>query len=275
MKTSLYNTTNFRFTYVKHFKVAKNVVFPAPAPGCNCRGSCTDARTCSCARLNGHNFPYVQRDSGRLVKAKDIVYECGPNCGCGPDCVNRISQRKLKYSLEVVYREPGKGWAVRSWDYIPPGAPVCEYIGILHRSEDVESSLENNCIFDIDCLQTMRGIGGRERRSRDESCLIIGHASQLDAKVDAPEFCIDAGSTGNVARFINHSCEPNLFVQCICSHRDMKLARVVLFAAENISPHQELSYDYGYALDSVLGPGGKIKQSPCYCGAPTCLKRLF
>ncbi|KAI4325106.1 hypothetical protein MLD38_030530 [Melastoma candidum] len=263
------------FTYVKNLKVAKNVVLPASSPGCNCKGSCTDARTCSCARLNGHNFPYVQRDGGRLVEAKDVVYECGPNCCCGPDCVNRISQRKLKYRLEV-YREPRKGWAVRSWDYIPPGAPVCEYIGTLRRSEDVESSLENNYIFDIDCLQTMRGIGGRERRSRDESCLPICHANQLDAKLDAPEFCIDAGSTGNVARFINHSCEPNLFVQCVLSsHRDMKLARVVLFAAENISPLQELSYDYGYVLDRASGTDGKIKQLPCYCGAPTCRKWLL
>ena len=52
-------------------------------------------------------------------------------------------------------------------------------------------------------------------------------------------FCIDAGVTGNLARFINHSCEPNLFVQCILSsHHDFKLARVMLFAADNIPPLQ-------------------------------------
>lgn len=55
----------------------------------------------------------------------------------------------------------------------------------------------------------------------------------------APEFCIDAGSIGNVARFINHSCEPNLFVQCVfSSHHDARFARVILFAAENIPPLQ-------------------------------------
>lgn len=55
----------------------------------------------------------------------------------------------------------------------------------------------------------------------------------------SPEFCIDAGSRGNVARFINHSCEPNLFVQCILSaHHDLRLARIVLIAADNISPMQ-------------------------------------
>ena len=38
---------------------------------------------------------------------------------------------------------------------------------------------------------------------------------------------------------------------------------------------QELTYDYGYALDSVLGADGKVKQMPCYCGAADCRKRLF
>lgn len=56
-----------------------------------------------------------------------------------------------------------------------------------------------------------------------------------------PEFCIDAGSRGNVARFMNHSCDPNLFVQCILSaHHDLRLARIVFIAADNIPPMQVL-----------------------------------
>ena len=39
---------------------------------------------------------------GRLIEAKDVVFECGPKCGCGPGCVNRTSQRGLRYRLEVV-----------------------------------------------------------------------------------------------------------------------------------------------------------------------------
>ena len=58
-----------------------------------------------------------------------------------------------------------------------------------------------------------------------------------------PKYCIDAGSVGNVARFINHSCEPNLFVQCVLSsHHDAELARVMLFAADNIPPLQVIHY---------------------------------
>lgn len=42
----------------------------------------------------------------RLIEAKDVVFECGPKCGCGPACVNRTSQRGLKYRLEVYIALP-------------------------------------------------------------------------------------------------------------------------------------------------------------------------
>ncbi|XP_031255904.1 histone-lysine N-methyltransferase, H3 lysine-9 specific SUVH4 isoform X2 [Pistacia vera] len=151
------------FTYCKTLQVAKNVKLPASVIGCNCKGSCENSRICSCAKLNGSDFPYVRRDGGRLIEAKDVVFECGPNCGCGLDCINRTSQKGLMYRLEV-FRTPKKGWAVRSWDFIPAGAPICEYTGVLMRTEDVDNDSEsdNNYIFDIDCLQTIRGLGGRE-----------------------------------------------------------------------------------------------------------------
>ncbi|KAI4348385.1 hypothetical protein L6164_009114 [Bauhinia variegata] len=268
------------FTYCKTIQVSKNVKLPAEGTGCNCKGVCVDPRSCACALRNGSDFPYVSRDGGRLIEAKDVVFECGPNCGCGPGCVNRTSQRGLRYRLEV-FRTAKKGWGVRSWDFIPSGAPVCEYTGILTRADDLDRldyANDNNYIFEIDCLQTMKGVGGRERRSQDASLADIDLLDKSDDQnsESAPEFCIDAGSTGNVSRFINHSCEPNLFVQCVLSsHHDLKLARVMLFAADNIPPLQELTYDYGYALDSVCGPDGKIKQMHCFCGAAGCKKRLF
>lgn len=264
------------FTYHKSIQVSKGVKLPKNTAGCNCIGTCGDPKTCSCAKLNGGDFPYVHRDGGRLIEAKDVVFECGPGCGCGPGCVNRTSQRGFKYRFEV-FRTPKKGWAVRSWDFIPSGAPICEYTGILRRQEDVDSVSGNDYIFDIDCLQTMNGLGGRERRSRDACLAVVNSLDKHgDRSESVPEFCIDAGSSGNIARFINHSCGPNLFVQCVLSsHHDVKLARVMLFAADNIPPLQELTYDYGYALDSVFGPDGKVKQMPCYCGATDCKKRLY
>nr|GFB56017.1 histone-lysine N-methyltransferase, H3 lysine-9 specific SUVH4 [Tanacetum cinerariifolium] len=73
-----------------------------------------------------------------LIEPKGVVYECGPKCACGPSCVNRTTQRGLKHRLEV-YKTPMKGWAVRSWDFIPSGAFVCEYIGVLKKAEDVNN----------------------------------------------------------------------------------------------------------------------------------------
>lgn len=37
----------------------------------------------------------------RLIEPRDVVFECGPNCGCGPECVNRTSQKRLRFHLEV------------------------------------------------------------------------------------------------------------------------------------------------------------------------------
>lgn len=265
------------FKYIKSVQVARNVIIPPSASGCDCKGKCTNPRSCSCARLNGSDFPYVDKDGGRLIEAKDVVFECGPGCSCGPSCINRVSQRGLKYQLEV-YRTANKGWAVRSWDVIPSGAPVCEYFGILRRNDELDNVSGNEFIFDIDCWHTMNEIGGRERRKGDGSAPAIDPLKKVDVKMDESEseFCIDAGSCGNVTRFINHSCQPNLFVQCILStHHDIRLARIVLFAADDILPMQELTYDYGYALDSVVGPDGKLKQSPCYCGTDECRGRLY
>ncbi|CAK7336046.1 unnamed protein product [Dovyalis caffra] len=261
----------------KSVQVARNVILPPSASGCDCKGKCTNPRSCSCARLNGFDFPYVRIDGGRLIEPKDVVFECGPGCSCGPSCINRVSQHGLKYRLEV-YRTASKGWAVRSWDLIPSGAPVCEYFGILRRNDELDNVSENEFIFDIDCWHTMNGIGGRERRQGDGSVSACDPVKKADVKMDESEseFCLDAGSCGNVTRFINHSCMPNLFVQCVLStHHDIRLARIVLFAADDILPMQELTYDYGYVLDSVVGPDGKVKQSPCYCGTDECRGRFI
>ncbi|KAI3929811.1 hypothetical protein MKX01_025979 [Papaver californicum] len=226
-------------TYITTAQVSASGKIPKNASGCKCKGACIDPRICACAKLNGSEFPYVCKDGGRLIEAKDVVYECGPHCGCGPGCVNKTSQHGLKY---------------RPMRYM------------IRRISS---------FFDIDCLQTMRGLDGRERRRGDVS---ISPSAFLDKADDEVDYCIDAGTPGNVTRYINHSCAPNLFVQCVLSdHHDVKLARILLFAADSIPPFQViyLSYDYGYAVDSVVDKDGKIKRMACYCGAPDCKKRMF
>jgi hypothetical protein len=53
------------FKYIKSVQVAENVIIPPDAPGCNCKGKCTNAAKCYCAQLNGDDFPYVNQDGGR------------------------------------------------------------------------------------------------------------------------------------------------------------------------------------------------------------------
>ncbi|GJR56173.1 hypothetical protein Tco_1406694, partial [Tanacetum coccineum] len=40
-------------------------------------------------------------------------------------------------------------------------------------------------------------------------------ADEKESVPSEPEFCIEAGSVGNVAQFITHNCEANLVVQCV------------------------------------------------------------
>ncbi|GJU74420.1 histone-lysine N-methyltransferase, H3 lysine-9 specific SUVH4 isoform X1 [Tanacetum coccineum] len=250
------------FTYTKSIQVPSGMKLPPNAAGCKCNGSCTNSKTCACAKLNGGDFPYVQDSGGRLIEAKDVVFECGPNCGCGPGCINRV------------FRTSDRGWAVKTKDFIPSGAPICEYIGQLRRQREMDKVDNNEYIFEIDCEQTIKEIGGRERRSGAGSAKPENLAA--DEKESEPEFCIEAGSVGNVARFINHSCDPNLFVQCVVSsHHDLRLARIILVASDNIPPNQELTYDYGYALDSVVDENGNVQKLTCHCGTSLCRGRLY
>jgi SET domain-containing protein len=60
------------------------------------------------------------------------------------------------------------------------------------------------------------------------------HAENDSEAPPAPEYCIDAGFVGSFARFINHSYNPNLFVQCVLTnHHDVKLAKVMLFCCRH------------------------------------------
>ena len=89
-------------------------------------------------------------------------------------------------------------------------------------------------------------------------------------------YTIDAKCMGNVARFINHSCSPNLFAQNVLyDSDDLRFPHVMLFAMENIPPMRELTYDYNYTVGQVLDASGNIKSKACYCGASDCKGRLY
>ena len=84
-------------------------------------------------------------------------------------------------------------------------------------------------------------------------------------------FTVDARSFGSVARFLNHSCEPNLdIVTVFVESHDVRMPRVAFFTAEDVPKMTELCYDYGYFEGNVDG-----KHRKCLCGAVGCRKRMY
>ena len=82
---------------------------------------------------------------------------------------------------------------------------------------------------------------------------------------------MDAKQTGNIGRFLNHSCEPNVFVQNVfVDTHDVRFPWIAFFSNMNIRAGTELTWDYCYEVDSVPG---KIKY--CYCMSKNCRGRLL
>ncbi|MGB5217519.1 MAG: SET domain-containing protein-lysine N-methyltransferase [Smithella sp.] len=73
---------------------------------------------------------------------------------------------------------------------------------------------------------------------------------------------IDAKYHGNSARWINHSCKPNL-------EADQDGNRIFLKALRDITIGEELSYDYGLVIDARKTSKLK-KEYACLCGAKNC-----
>ena len=73
---------------------------------------------------------------------------------------------------------------------------------------------------------------------------------------------IDAGTDGNAARFINHTCDPN------CESVTQK-RRVFIEAIRTIERGEELAYDYQIERDAE-DPPNIDKIFACRCGAPAC-----
>ncbi|XP_048319986.2 histone-lysine N-methyltransferase, H3 lysine-9 specific SUVH6 [Ziziphus jujuba] len=241
---------------------------PVPPRGCDCVAKCTDSERCSCAVRNGGEIPYNY--NGAIVEAKSLVYECGPSCKCPPSCHNRVSQHGIKFQLEI-FKTETRGWGVRSLNSISSGSFICEYIGELLEEKDADAKTSNDeYLFDIG--------------NNYNDCSLWGELSSFgpDAQpspcelVEDGSFTIDAAQFGNVGRFINHSCTPNLYAQNVLyDHDDKRIPHIMLFAAENIPPLQELTYHYNYMIDQVRDSNGNIKKKSCYCGSLECTGRMY
>ncbi|GJR10201.1 histone-lysine N-methyltransferase ATXR7 isoform X1 [Tanacetum coccineum] len=73
-------------------------------------------------------------------------------------------------------------------------------------------------------------------------------------------YVVDATKRGGVARFINHSCEPNCYPKVISVDGQKK---IFIYAKRHIVSGEEITYDYKFPLEE--------KKIPCNCGARSFL----
>jgi SET domain-containing protein len=100
-------------------------------------------------------------------------------------------------------------------------------------------------------LITNKESEAREERYLGQGCIWVFRVNRT--------FSRDANVGGNVARFINHSCTPNCWVEV-----DAKTKTIWIRAAKAIEPGDELTYDYNTEGDKTIS---------CRC-RPSCKTRL-
>jgi SET domain-containing protein len=94
-----------------------------------------------------------------------------------------------------------------------------------------------------------------EKISRQEATKRVAQGNVYIFFFDT-HYDIDGDTPTNLARHINHSCDPN------CAS-DIIGGSIWIIALRDIRTGEELTYDYGYELE---GYGDR----PCRCGAKNC-----
>ncbi|XP_060763381.1 histone-lysine N-methyltransferase EHMT1a isoform X2 [Neoarius graeffei] len=202
---------------------------------CTCKDDCS-SNSCICGQLSIRCW--YDRE-GRLLQEfcredPPFLFECNHACACWRTCRNRVVQNRLRVRLQV-FRTAKMGWGVKALQDIPEGAFICEFAGEI--------------------------ISDGEANVRDNDSYMFN----LDNKV-GEVYCIDAQFYGNVSRFMNHLCEPNLFpVRVFTKHQDLRFPRIALFSCKPIRAGDELGFDYGDQYWEI-----KRKYFSCQCSSPSC-----
>lgn len=156
------------------------------------------------------------------------------NCSIGLTCGNRaIGQRKSAKCRPE--REGGRGWGLISVDKIRQGDYVQEYGGEV-----------------IDEKTKAKRLDEWARDHPNDPNFYIMSLQQ--------GWYIDARNESNLARFINHSCEPNCRVLQMNVGGSLHMG---IYALRDIAPGEFLSYDYHFDTRH----GDKFR---CRCGSRFC-----
>lgn len=207
--------------------------------------------------------------SGKLVNINPYdsnmrpLFECNSTCNCYKDCVNRNVQRGIRTKLQM-FSTQKKGYGLKTLEFIGKNSFVCEYAGEVLTVEEARQRTSLILPSDTNFILTIN----EQFSSRKEVTYI------------------DPTNKGNIGRYINHSCCPNLFMVPV--RVDDFIPRVALFALRDIDAGEELSYDYSgdlseiimsYNSDSktdraILVVAHTEGHTPCHCGSTICKRFL-
>uniref|UniRef100_A0AAY5ECL1 Euchromatic histone-lysine N-methyltransferase 2 n=1 Tax=Electrophorus electricus TaxID=8005 RepID=A0AAY5ECL1_ELEEL len=202
---------------------------------CNCTDDCSSSN-CLCGQLSIRCW--YDKDQRLLQEFNKIepplIFECNLACSCHKTCKNRVVQAGIKVRLQL-YRTEKMGWGVRALQDIPQGSFICEYVGELISDAEADVREDDSYLFDLD-------------------------------NKDGEVYCIDARYYGNISRFINHLCDPNIIpVRVFMLHQDLRFPRIAFFSSRDILTGQELGFDYGDRFWDI-----KSKYFTCQCGSEKC-----
>ncbi|XP_029023352.1 histone-lysine N-methyltransferase EHMT2 isoform X2 [Betta splendens] len=202
---------------------------------CSCIDDCSSSN-CLCGQLSIRCW--YDKDQRLLQEFNKIepplIFECNMACSCHRTCKNRVVQAGIKVRLQL-YRTEKMGWGVRAMQDIPQGSFICEYVGELISDAEADVREDDSYLFDLD-------------------------------NKDGEVYCIDARYYGNISRFINHLCDPNLIpVRVFMLHQDLRFPRIAFFSSRDILSGQELGFDYGDRFWDI-----KSKYFTCQCGSEKC-----
>ncbi|EFY85986.1 histone-lysine N-methyltransferase (Ash1), putative [Metarhizium acridum CQMa 102] len=194
-------------------------------------------------RFIGDSKDYWRKMPHMHDLSKIMLYECDAgNCNIGKElCTNRsfsdLAARRSKggkYRVGVeVIKTPDRGYGVRSNRCFKANQIIMEYTGEIITEEECERRM-NEEYKNNECYYLM---------SFDQNMII------------------DA-TTGSIARFVNHSCNPNCrMIKWIVSGQP----RMALFAGDRpIMTGDELTYDYNF------DPFSAKNVQKCLCGEHNC-----
>ncbi|XP_010468534.1 PREDICTED: putative inactive histone-lysine N-methyltransferase family member SUVH10 [Camelina sativa] len=243
------------FTYVTSLKHAVINIQPV-VDRCTCRqGSCGASRSgsCACVQRNVGGLPYVEN---ALETRGPMVFECGGSCACSKKCKNKMIQTGLNFSFEV-FKTRYCGWGLRSWDPIRAGSFICEFAGDMIIAKGGEE--EDDYVFDTSRVYNSFKWNYEPELVGEDASNKVSEAIRVNLSL-----VISANKSGNVARFMNHSCSPNVFWQPIAREQNgLWCMYIGFFAMKHIPPLTELRYDYG------ASPGVGQKKR-CLCRSKKC-----